>query len=62
MSGVVAAMRRTLLSCTSLARHGLLGLASALLSGGTASAAELSLAEAVALVKRVRASAARGAR
>jgi len=41
-------MRRTLLSCTSLARHGLLGLASALLSGGTASAAELSLAEAVA--------------
>ena len=30
MSGVVAAMRRNLLSCTSLARHGLLALATAL--------------------------------
>jgi len=40
-------MRRTLLSCTSLARHGLLGLVSTLLASGTASAAELSLAEAI---------------
>src|SRR5712672_3624221 len=30
MSGVVAAMRRTLLSCTSLARHGVISLATAL--------------------------------
>jgi hypothetical protein len=30
MSGVVAAMRRNLLSCTSLARHGLISLATAL--------------------------------
>ena len=30
MSGVVAAMRRNLLSCTSLARHGLIALATAL--------------------------------
>jgi hypothetical protein len=30
MSGVVAAMRRNLLSCTSLARHGMIALASAL--------------------------------
>src|SRR5437899_4308643 len=30
MSGVVAAMRRTLLSCTSLARHGVIALATAL--------------------------------
>src|SRR3954453_9805409 len=47
MSGVVAAMRRTLLLCTSLARRGLLGLVSTLLAGGTASAAELSFAEAI---------------
>ena len=40
-------MRRTLLSCTSLARHGLIALASTLFSGGTACASELSLAEAV---------------
>jgi signal transduction histidine kinase len=41
MSGVVAAMRRTLLSCTSLARDGLLGLAAALaLPTGSARAAD----------------------
>jgi signal transduction histidine kinase len=47
MSGVVAAMRRTLLSCTSLARNGLIALAATLFPGGTASASGLSLAEAV---------------
>ena len=48
MSGVVAAMRRTLLSCTSLARNGLMGLAfSALLPAGSASAADLGIADAI---------------
>jgi signal transduction histidine kinase len=42
MSGVIVAMRRTLLSCTSLARSGLIGLAgSALLPAGPAAAKEL---------------------
>src|SRR5271169_5507421 len=42
MSGVIVAMRRTLLSCTSLARNGLIGLAaSALLPAGPAAAKEL---------------------
>jgi signal transduction histidine kinase len=48
MSGVVAAMRRNLLSCTSLARHGLSGLvATILLPAGPASAADLTLAAAI---------------
>src|SRR5215468_3058614 len=49
MSGVVAAMRRTLLSCTSLARNGLMGLAfSALLPAGSAlAAADLGIADAI---------------
>src|SRR5271169_3078969 len=44
MSGVIVAMRRTLLSCTSLARNGLIGLAtSALLLAGPAAAEDLSV-------------------
>src|SRR5262245_3538010 len=49
MSGVVATMRRTLLSCTSLARNGLIGLAfSALLPAGAASAADVAISDAIA--------------
>jgi signal transduction histidine kinase len=49
MSGVVAAMRRTLLSCTSLARNGLIGLAfSALLPVGGAAAADIAIGDAIA--------------
>ncbi|MGQ0681168.1 PAS-domain containing protein [Bradyrhizobium sp.] len=49
MSGVVATMRRTLLSCTSLARNGLTGLAfSVLLPAASASAAEIAISEAIA--------------
>jgi signal transduction histidine kinase len=49
MSGVVAAMRRTLLSCTSLARNGLMGLAfSALWPAGSARAADIAIAETLA--------------
>src|SRR5258705_3464904 len=48
MSGVVAAMRRILLSCTSLARHGMLALASALsVASEPALAGDLSLSEAI---------------
>jgi signal transduction histidine kinase len=48
MSGVVAAMRRTLLSCTSLARHGLIALATALaMSPGPAFAEDLAIAQAI---------------
>jgi signal transduction histidine kinase len=48
MSGVVAAMRRNLLSCTSLARHGLSGfVATLLLPAGPASAADLAFAETI---------------
>src|SRR4051794_9233925 len=48
MSGVVAAMRRNLLSCTSLARRGLSGLVAALLlPAGAASAADLAFTDAV---------------
>jgi len=44
MSGVIVAMRRTLLSCTSLARNGLIGLAaSALLPAGPAAAEDLTV-------------------
>jgi signal transduction histidine kinase len=46
MSGVVAAMRRTLLSCTSLARHGMLVLASTL-SAEPALAGDLSVSQVV---------------
>src|SRR5215475_3497742 len=49
MSGVVATMRRTLLSCTSLARNGLIGLAFlALLPAGSAFAADIAIADAIA--------------
>src|SRR5436190_1376426 len=48
MSGVVAAMRRTLLSCTSLARHGVLALATALsVSPEPALAADLTIPQAI---------------
>src|SRR3954470_9526432 len=48
MSGVVAAMRRNLLSCTSLARHGLSGfVATLLLPAEPASAADLAFAETI---------------
>src|SRR5437773_3933944 len=48
MSGVVAAMRRNLLSCTSLARHGLSGLvATLLLPFGPAAAADFAISEAI---------------
>jgi signal transduction histidine kinase len=47
MSGVVAAMRRTLLSCTSLARHGLLALAAALSAAQPALAGDLTFTQAI---------------
>ena len=48
MSGVVAAMRRTLLSCTSLARHGLIALAAFVPAASEpAFAAELTLKQAI---------------
>jgi signal transduction histidine kinase len=48
MSGVVAAMRRTLLSCTSLARHGVSGLVTALLFPfGPAAAADVAIADTI---------------
>jgi signal transduction histidine kinase len=43
MSGVIVAMRRSLLSCTSLARHGLISLGSTLLSTAPALAGDLRL-------------------
>jgi signal transduction histidine kinase len=50
MSGVIVAMRRTLLSCTSLARDGLIGLAaSALLPAGPAAAADLTVLGALSI-------------
>src|ERR1700677_2636438 len=49
MSGVIAAMRRTLLSCTSLARNGLITLGvSVLVSTRPAYAADLPLLDAIA--------------
>src|SRR5476649_111404 len=46
MSGVIAAMRRTLLSCTSLVRDGIVGLAvSALATRAPARASDLQLVE-----------------
>jgi signal transduction histidine kinase len=48
MSGVVAAMRRTLLSCTSLARHGMLVLATTLsMASEPALAGDFSLAQVI---------------
>jgi signal transduction histidine kinase len=48
MSGVIAAMRRTLLSCTSLARHGLITLGTtALISIRPAHASDLPLLDAI---------------
>jgi signal transduction histidine kinase len=48
MSGVVAAMRRTLLSCTSLARYGLIALATALSAASEpALASDLSITQVV---------------
>ena len=49
MSGVVATMRRSLLSCTSLARNGLIGLVfSSLLPARVAAAADAAIADAIA--------------
>ncbi|WP_407177670.1 ATP-binding protein [Bradyrhizobium sp. STM 3562] len=49
MSGVIVAMRRTLLSCTSLARNGLGGLATATLwPGSSAQAADISALDSIA--------------
>ena len=49
MSGVIAAMRRSLLSCTSLARYGLMTLGvTALVSTRPAYAADLPLLDAIA--------------
>src|SRR5665213_681044 len=46
MTGVIVAMRRTLLSCTSLARNGLTAVGTAALASiGPAHASDLSLAE-----------------
>ncbi len=47
MSGVIVAMRRTLLSCTSLARNGLIGLGAALVSIVPARASDLSLLDGI---------------
>jgi signal transduction histidine kinase len=47
MSGVIVAMRRTLLSCTSLARNGLIGLGAALVSIAPAGASDLPLLDAI---------------
>jgi signal transduction histidine kinase len=49
MSGVIVAMRRTLLACTTLARNGLIGLATAtLLPAGRAMASELPVLDEIA--------------
>jgi signal transduction histidine kinase len=47
MSGVIVAMRRTLLSCTSLARNGLIGLGATLVSIAPAGASDLPLLDAI---------------
>ena len=47
MSGVIASMRRTLLSCTSLARNGLISLGATLVSIAPACAGDLSLMDAI---------------
>jgi signal transduction histidine kinase len=53
MSGVIVAIRRTLLSCTSLARNGLIGMAAALLPpAGSARAGDSALVDVVFDVSR----------
>ncbi len=47
MSGVIVAMRRTMLSCTSLARNGLIGLGAALVSIVPADAGDLPLLDTI---------------
>jgi signal transduction histidine kinase len=47
MSGVIVSMRRTLLSCTSLARYGLSLVGAALASNGPAQAGDLPLVDAI---------------
>jgi signal transduction histidine kinase len=50
MSGVIVAMRRTLLSCTSLARNGLIGLGMTLASNVPAHAGDSPLMDAIAIL------------
>jgi signal transduction histidine kinase len=50
MSGVIVAMRRTLLSCTSLARNGLIGLGMTLASNVPAHAGDSPLMNAIAIL------------
>ncbi|MDX6422188.1 MAG: hypothetical protein QOG28_6808, partial [Trebonia sp.] len=50
MSGVIASIRRTLLSCTSLARHGLTSLGSTLVWAGAADARDLAPVDALSLL------------
>jgi signal transduction histidine kinase len=50
MSGVIVAMRRTLLSCTSLARNGLIGLGMTLASNVPARASDSPLMNAIAIL------------
>ncbi len=47
MSGVIVAMRRTLLSCSSLARNGVIALGATLVSNGPARAGDLALLGAI---------------
>src|SRR6476469_5509713 len=47
MSGVIVAMRQSLLSCTSLARHGLIALGATLVSAAPALASDLTLLDGV---------------
>jgi signal transduction histidine kinase len=49
MSGVIVAMRRTMLSCTSLARNGLMGLGAALVSIVPAHASDLPRLDAISI-------------
>ena len=50
MSGVIVAMRRTLLSCTSLVRHGLTSLGSTLVWAGPAGAGDLAPVDPLSLL------------
>ncbi|HEV7634631.1 MAG TPA: two-component sensor histidine kinase, partial [Bradyrhizobium sp.] len=50
MSGVIVAMRRSLLSCTSLARHGLISLGSTLVSAAPAFARDLAVLESLSVL------------
>ena len=49
MSGVIVAMRRTLLSCTSLARNGLIALGATQVSIVPARASDLALLDAISI-------------